>query len=450
MSDRDEAAVRPIPTHAELERALTSVPGVEEAHVTVMPETGKSRLRIRLSNAEDAPTVSWAIAATLRERFGIVLDPEAIRPRLSAEGPTPAEPPADDRDDEVFDPDEADDTSVVVVGDRVMLSEAAREVLAEVVRHGAAGEDEASDVEDVREVLDALGAVEPPAASAPPADHPGPWEHDVHAGAAGAGAADAGDEELGEVPPLETPAPRGAENDRLRLVTADPHAQVPEPPRAAAEGEAAGPADTAPGAPAEGAPPGGDDEVAKGPWPPPAWPSPEPAPAREADAAGPAPGAAAGVGPDSGARASHRRSWRGPTERPDAGRAAIRHLDTRVDVSDVQVTATLSHRGRTATGRARSVPTHQGILRAVAEATVAALRELTGERFVIGVDSVTASVTGDPPIATVLVSVITDRGEEELLGASLVRQDPERAVMRATLDALNRRAEPWLEVDLAG
>ncbi|MCA1782305.1 MAG: hypothetical protein LC679_09085 [Intrasporangiaceae bacterium] len=77
------------------------------------------------------------------------------------------------------------------------------------------------------------------------------------------------------------------------------------------------------------------------------------------------------------------------------------------------------------------------------------MSELTGERLVAGIDSVAASVSGEPPIATVIVSLITDRGDEALLGSSLVRKDPQRAVMRATLDALNRRVEPWLEVEIA-
>jgi hypothetical protein len=135
--------------------------------------------------------------------------------------------------------------------------------------------------------------------------------------------------------------------------------------------------------------------------------------------------------------------------RDDGTRARIHHLDTRVDVSDVEVTATLGFGDRRVTGSARSVATEHGILRAVAEATLQALAELTGERLVGGVDSVVASVSGDPSIATVIVSLVTDRGDEALLGSSLVRKDPQRAVMRATLDALNRRVEPWLEVDIA-
>jgi hypothetical protein len=44
----------------------------------------------------------------------------------------------------------------------------------------------------------------------------------------------------------------------------------------------------------------------------------------------------------------------------------------------------------------------------------------------------------------VAVRLASDRGDEHLLGAAVVRDDPEAAVVRATLDAVNRRVEPLL------
>ncbi|GEM_PF-6891115 len=495
MVESDEAGqVRGKPTHVELERAIASVPGVEEAHVTLLPDTGRSRLRIRLANGEDAPTVSWAIAATLRERFGIVLDPGAIRPRLSTtETPpddagtsqeprepgeevhevsgtvTPDEPgtvapdepgttapdePGTTAPDEpgTVGPAELADDSVVVVGDRVLLSEAARAVFSDAIRvevddRRSGRPDAADDVADVADVLAlseeepettaaedrptddaaardaeaaeappeglASGAPEPPAAKADGEDHgadvPAPEMEDVVArgptasdmeGAEAPGPTapeaqdDATSEPTAEAEDRETPP-----QETLRLVSEEPEARAAGAPSSPPEPDAA--------------------EAAADAW------------------------------------KSHHRAWvvtdpSGAVPGQESPRAAIRHLDTRIDVSDVRVTATLAHAGRVVTGEARSVPTRQGILRAVAEATLTALRALTNERLVVGIDSVVASVAGEPPMATVLVGVITERGEETLLGSSLARDDPERAVMRATLDALNRRVEPWLEVDLAG
>ena len=368
-----EAAVRSIPSHAELERAITSVPGVDEAHVALNPETGRSRLRIRLISGQDAPAVSAAIAATLRERFGIKLDAEAIRPRIAAPDDTA---PADRAEDE---PDDLEPGSVVVVGDRVSLSDAARAVLAE-----AAGTD----------------------------PHPGSTE-----------AAVAEEPRVAEEPDdLEGPPDEIAEELVDVLTTlAEDEGDAPGPLRLVTEGASFPGAAPTPDEAADEAPSGSDDRP-------------------ETDR------------PDEG---GDHRAWRivageAEPDRRSVGRAAIRNLDTHIDISDIRVTATLSHRGRTVTGEAHSVPTRQGILRAVATATADALRELTGDRLVVSVDAVHVSVSGEPPLATVTAGVVTERGEETLIGASLVRDDPERAVMRATLDALNRRVERWLEVDLAG
>jgi hypothetical protein len=257
------------PSDSEVERAIASVPGVEEAVVERLEDTGRSRLRIRLANAEDAQMVSWAVTATLRERFGIDLDPQDIRSRIES---------SDDGDD-------SGAGTVTQLTVDTLLEE----------RAGAS------------------------AAAGRRTEGPPSSASDATAGSSGRGSA--------SVPP----------------------------------------------------------------------------------------------------------------------RAAIHNLDTRIDVHDVIVSATLRHGAREATAQATSVPTQHGVLRAVAESTVRALSELTDGELVASVDRVTLSVSGDPPIATVVASVVGQRGEETLLGASLVRGDPQLAVMRATLDALNRRAERLLE-----
>jgi hypothetical protein len=261
-----QGETRTSPSYAELERALSSVPGIVAASVTVDDATGRGRLRLRLAPGEDPDAVAWAVAATLRERFGIALDPDAIRPRI-----------------------EGDDRSGVAAGQ---------------------GDD----------------------------------------------AAPVGD-------PEPSSAPDGAtEVEQRRQVVERLAAQV-----------------------------------------------------------------AASSSP--------------------RVRAAIRDLVTRQGERGVEVVATLAVGEQVGRSTARSIPSRRGVWRAVAEATVGALEQLAGERFQAGVDRVAVSTHEDAPMATVVVTLVSDRGEETLLGASLLRDDPEGAVMRATLDALNRRVEPWLRVD---
>jgi hypothetical protein len=276
------------PSYEELERALSSVPGIVTASI-VSQETGRARLRIRVAPGDDPEAVSWAVAATLRERFGIALDPDTIRPRISADV-APATAPS--------------------------------------------GED-----------------VEASAPTAPPPEDTDAGELDGDPGDTG---------------------PSGA----------TPATAVPSPAEVV-------PTSGAPGSPDRAAPAGDAEQ---------------------------------------GVRV----------------RAAIRDLVTRHGHQEVEAIATLEVGTRQGRSAARAIPTRRGLWRAVAEATVGALGQLTDDHLRAEVDRVHVSSRDDPAVATVLVTVLSDRGEETLLGASLLRDDPENAVMRATLDALNRRVEPWL------
>jgi hypothetical protein len=129
-------------------------------------------------------------------------------------------------------------------------------------------------------------------------------------------------------------------------------------------------------------------------------------------------------------------------ERPN--RAAILELTARPDGTALEVTATLGLAGREATGRARGVRTRRGRWRAIAEATIAALDGLAVGRVEGHIDHVTVLTFADLAQVSVSVTLLTERGEETFLGAALVRDDADRAVMRAALDAVNRRIEPWL------
>ena len=293
----------PVPSYDEVERAIRSVPGVAEATIARSQDTGRGRLRIRLQPGEDAERVSWSVAATMRERFGIALDPDEIRPRVAADA---GEPGGDQPD---------------VTGDGP---------------HGVAP-------------------------SVAQAQAPGP----VHI-AVDEDAAIAVDEDAA---PVVVPDPEGSDDEPV-LVTSG---AVPS---------SLGSGTTA--------------------------------------AAGPA-------------AASARSPWR-PT---------IRDLNSRNDGRAVTVTARLELDGRVVAGEAAGAPTARGLRRAIADATVRAVGELTRSPLRAQVDRVTAG-DSDPASVSVVVSLLSGRGEELLLGAAIVRDDVEHAIMRATLDALNRRVEPEL------
>lgn len=285
-----------VPTADELQRAITSVTGVVAAEVT-RASNGRDRLRISLAHGEDPEAVAWSVAATLRERFGIALDPAAISARAIAD-------PSDDP---------------VRVISRV----------------------------------------------APPPDGRG---------------------ESGWPPP--PPPDRSAD------------VRAPATPPAASDGDGDGSSE----APPVRTPPVPSDVVA----------------------------AAHAAIADEDVDATRRR------------RAAISELLAQPVGDDLDVTATLRLSGREVVGRARGVPTRRGRWRAISEATIDALSSLSADRVRGHVDHVTVLTFADLAHVSVSVTLLTEHGEETFLGAALVRDDPDRAVMRATLDAVNRRVEPWL------
>lgn len=314
-------AVQLAPTDAELERAIASVPGVVSADIDRSGATGRSRMRLRLAPGEDEEAVAWAVAATLRERFGIALDPDAIRPRVATDGSPGVDPV------------------------RVVATPAGRD------------ERPSRAAEELSQTRERLRRAAEQALEGLPADSDG------------------------ATPTRATPT----DGATLTSVLSGPDEDATAEAVTMSESSA-----SEPGRPATG------ERVAI-------------------------------------------------EVRTVVPRAAIRHLEVRRDDRSVEVVALLEHLGRCEEGRAVSVPTSHGTFRAVAEATVAALRGLTEGSLLVGIDRISVKQQEEAPTATVVLSLLTRRGEERLLGASMVARDgAERAVMRATLDALNRRVTPLL------
>jgi hypothetical protein len=299
------------PTAAALEAAIAAITGVSSASVA-RGSDGRDRLRISLAPGEDPEAIAWTVAATLRERFGIALDPAAISARTTP-GPTDAP------EDQVR-----------------MISPS------DPVPEGGAGGPPVTNVTAIGDVAPSTAVV---TAAEPDAPDGGP-----------------SDDEAGTVRPL---------------------------------GDGGGP-------------PGG---------------------------AATQPPAAGTFGPPPHRLGNSMRRHR----------AAITELAARTRGDDLDVTATLCLLGRQAEGHARGLRTRRGRWRAVSEATLDALGRLSSARIRGHVDHVTVLDHTDLAHVSVSVTLLTDRGEETFLGAALVHGDLDRAVMRATLDAVNRRVEQWLE-----
>jgi hypothetical protein len=106
---------------------------------------------------------------------------------------------------------------------------------------------------------------------------------------------------------------------------------------------------------------------------------------------------------------------------------------------DITASVTLSLDGRVETGEALGTATQSGVQRAVALATLKAVEHLTDERARFELDHLDLTPTGRDRTVIAGITLVTASGSERLTGAAVVREDVRQAVIRATLDALNRR-----------
>jgi len=136
----------------------------------------------------------------------------------------------------------------------------------------------------------------------------------------------------------------------------------------------------------------------------------------------------------------------------DAGEAAAataaRLLVERVQLVSsgltTTVVVTLRAGDRSVTGSAEGTATQGSLNRAVAAATLHAVEAVVDGVAKFDVEHVELAETGEHRTALVVVTMVTERATQRLSGASVVREDPRQAVIRAVLAAVNRRLEPIL------
>lgn len=127
----------------------------------------------------------------------------------------------------------------------------------------------------------------------------------------------------------------------------------------------------------------------------------------------------------------------------DGRRPAIERVHLVASGLTVTANVTLSVASRTATGESTGTATQAGASRALATATLRVLESLVAGRARFEVDHVDTS-TGSEPTVLVTVTMVSTEGGERLIGVAGVRGDLRQSVIRATLDAVNRRVDQLL------
>lgn len=126
------------------------------------------------------------------------------------------------------------------------------------------------------------------------------------------------------------------------------------------------------------------------------------------------------------------------------GRARILSFALARSGRSVEARVRLEFRGTSAEGVAQGPSTVGGRNRAVAEATLSAVQRFIKAPCELFLEDCGLVQVGNRRVATVCVVEFDAQDERTLLGSCLCRQDEVESIIRATLDAVNRRLSLWV------
>ncbi len=119
-------------------------------------------------------------------------------------------------------------------------------------------------------------------------------------------------------------------------------------------------------------------------------------------------------------------------------------ISYRLDRATAEVSVSLSLRDTAAEIAATGPNSQQNQTRLVAAATVGALRKLLGNVVDFVIEEVSTLSFARREAVIVGVTMVTSTSELTLMGAAFVQGDIKEAVVRATLDAVNRRCQRFM------
>jgi len=120
-------------------------------------------------------------------------------------------------------------------------------------------------------------------------------------------------------------------------------------------------------------------------------------------------------------------------------RAQIKNINVEVAGVYVNISVALELEGELFTGRATGPASRTGRERLVAGATLDAIAQYLQGAFTFALEDVEIIRLGRESIACACVVLVTSLGEQAFAGSALVRQNDKDSIVRATLDAINRR-----------
>jgi hypothetical protein len=124
---------------------------------------------------------------------------------------------------------------------------------------------------------------------------------------------------------------------------------------------------------------------------------------------------------------------------PATPRAKIDAIQTHVHGVNAQVTVGLEFDEKSVIGQATGPASQTGRLRLVALATLDAVQRYLDHELGFALEDVAVDQLGRERVAVCCVVLVTPLGEQAFAGSAMVRQNENDSIVRATLDAINRR-----------
>jgi len=120
-------------------------------------------------------------------------------------------------------------------------------------------------------------------------------------------------------------------------------------------------------------------------------------------------------------------------------RAQIKSINAEVRGVEAVLTVVLELEGDVYIGKVAGPNSQTGRKRLVAQATLDALEQYLHGAMSFALEDVDIVALGGEHVAVACVTLVTSLGEQSFAGSALVRQNEKDSIVRATLDAINRR-----------
>lgn len=123
----------------------------------------------------------------------------------------------------------------------------------------------------------------------------------------------------------------------------------------------------------------------------------------------------------------------------DANRPRIKSINFQVTGVQATVTVELELEGDEYVGEATGAASQTGRLRLVAQATLNAVEQYTHGSYSFALEDVAVVQLGREKAAVCCMALVTPLGEQSFVGSALVKSNEKDSIVKATLDAINRR-----------